>query len=159
MSDTVKVELLTRMANKGKPWDIIEVSRPEARNLLIPKGFARMVDANRLREIEAKRKREGDVARMAIEEVYALRNTLHGKTLSFDLAGSEKKVFGWVGEKEILDKLKKDYHVTLEKKHIKLSTGHRLKEIGNYDVVINLGREVYIKMVVELRTKESPHKK
>jgi hypothetical protein len=25
--------------------------------------------------------------------------------------------------------------------------------------VINLGREVYIKMVVELRTKESPHKK
>lgn len=155
MIEKVKVELLTRIANKGKQGDIIEVSRAEARNFMIPKWIAREVNVQRMKEIEARWKREGDIARMAIEEIYALRDALHGHTLMFDLTGSEKRVFGGVGEKEIVDALKKQYHVTFEKKHIKIATWHRLKEVGVYDIVINLGREVYIKIYVELRSK--PH--
>ncbi len=58
MADKIQVEVLTRIANKGKPGDIIEVSRSEARNYLIPKGLVREVTPALLAEIEAKRKKQ-----------------------------------------------------------------------------------------------------
>ena len=152
MSDTIVVEMLVRIANKGKPWDIIEVSRSEARNFLIPKKYARELTPDMLRERERKAKKNSEHARSLIEETHKIRDRLHGKTLVFTLAWSEKKVFWSVGEKEIIEKIAKDYGVKLEKKHIKISTGHHLKDVGISDIQINLWRDVYIKMHAELKT-------
>jgi len=42
--DKVSVRLLTRIANVGKEGEIVEVSRTQAKNYLIPKGLAKEVN-------------------------------------------------------------------------------------------------------------------
>lgn len=154
MSDTLTVEMLVRIANKGKPWDIIEVSRTEARNFLIPKGYARELTREMQLERERKEKKLSENARSLIEESYRIRDLLHGKTIVFELAGSEKKIFWSIGEKEIIDRIARDYGVKLEKKHIKIPTGHHLKDVGTWDIQVHLWPQVYIKMHLEIRTKK-----
>ncbi|NCP77251.1 hypothetical protein GW830_03930 [bacterium] len=49
--------------------------------------------------------------------------------------------------------IKKKYGVELEKKHILLPEGHKLKQVGVTDIKINLGSDVNIKMHVEIKSK------
>jgi large subunit ribosomal protein L9 len=52
--DKIAVRLMTRIANVGKEGDIVEVSRTQAKNYLIPKGIAKEVSEKEIEEIKRK---------------------------------------------------------------------------------------------------------
>lgn len=152
-SNTVSVQLLERIANVGKEGEIIEVSHAYARNFLIAKGLARLATPELIKREAEKKKKAQDNKSHLMEARHEIAQKLHNTTLVFELAGSKDKIFGGLGEHEIIQEIKKKYGVELEKKHILLPEGHHLKKVGITDIKINLGSDVNIKMHVEIRSK------
>ena len=64
----ITVELLKDMAHLGRKGQIIEVSTPQARNSLIPQGIAKEITAERMKKIEADKKRASDQARIRLTQ-------------------------------------------------------------------------------------------
>jgi len=151
-NDKVHVQLLKRIANIGKEGEIVEVSRTQAKNYLVPKGLAKPATPDLIKREEEKKKRAQDNRSHLVEERHEIAKKLHGATLVFELAGSKDKIFGGLGEHEIITAIKKDHGVILEKKHVLLPEGHHLKKVGVTDIKINLGSDVHIKMHVDIRS-------
>ncbi len=149
-NDKVSVKLLTRLAGIGKEGEIVSVSRSQARNFLIPKKFAMEVDEKFIKEEADKTKKQQDNRRHLIESRHKIAEQLHAKTLEFSLRGSGEKVFGGIGEHEIIAKIKQEFSVELEKRHIILPEGHHIKTAGKTDIKVHLGEDTYIRMTVEV---------
>lgn len=152
-TNTVSVQLLERIANVGKEGEIIEVSHAYARNFLIAKKLARLATPELIKREADKKKKAQDNKSHLVEARHEIAQKLHNTTLTFELAGSKDKIFGGLGEHEIIVEIKKKYGVELEKKHVLLPEGHKLKQVGVTDIKINLGSDVNIKMHVEIKSK------
>ena len=150
--DKIHVQLLERIANIGKQNEIVEVSRTQAKNYLIPKGLAKLATPDLIKQETEKKKRAQDNKSHLVEQRHEIAKKLHGETLVFELPGSKDKIFGGLGEHEIISAIKKGYDVSLEKKHVLLPEGHHLKKVGIIDIKINLGSDINIKMHVDLRS-------
>jgi large subunit ribosomal protein L9 len=137
-NDKLRVKLLVRIAGIGKEGDIVEVSHAQAKNALIPKKLAVLIDDRAFEEEKARVKKRQDEKRHVVENRHKIAETLHAKTIRFELAGSGEKIFGGIGEHEIIERIKSDFGVTLERKHIALPDGHHLKKAGSADVKIHL---------------------
>ncbi len=152
-NNTVSVQLLQRIANVGKEGEIIEVSHAYARNFLVAKGLAKIATPELIKREAEKKKKAQDNKSHLIEARHEIAEKLHNNTVSFELAGSKDKIFGGLGEHEIILEIKKVYGVELEKKHVLLPEGHKLKSVGVTDIKINLGSDVNIKMHVGIKSK------
>lgn len=150
-NNTVSVQLLERIANVGKEGEIIEVSHAYARNFLIAKGLARLATPELIKRETEKKKRAQDNKSHLVEARHEIAEKLHNATLTFELPGSKDKIFGGLGEHEIIQEIKKRYTIELEKKHILLPEGHKLKQVGITDIKIHLGSDVNIKMHIDIR--------
>ena len=90
----INVELLQDIAHLGRKGQIIEVSTPQARNSLIPKGIAKEITVERMKKIEADKKRTQDQARTRLEKAFEIQKSLDGQRISFILKGKNGKIFG-----------------------------------------------------------------
>jgi ribosomal protein L9 len=59
------------------------------------------------------------------------------------------KVFGWIWEKDIIEKVKKDFKIELSKKHIDLPDGH-IKKLWEHQVFIKLWKDAMAKMFISV---------
>lgn len=84
-SNKLTVELLQDMAHFGRKGQIIEVSTPQARNSLIPKGVVREITPDRLKKIEQDKKREQDKLRERLEKAFEIQKMLEGQSIEFTL--------------------------------------------------------------------------
>jgi large subunit ribosomal protein L9 len=149
-NDKVFVKLLTRLAGIGKEGEIVSVSRSQARNFLIPKKFAVEASEKLIQDEEDKKKRKQDNRMLLVEQRHKIAEQLHGKSIAFTLRGSGDKVFGGIGEHEIIEKIKGQFDVELEKRHIILPEGHHIKSAGKTDIKVHLGEDTYVRMSVEI---------
>lgn len=149
--EKVLVKLLKRIAGIGKEGEIVSVSHSQARNYLIPKGFATLASQQLLEQEEINKKKKSQNRLSNIEQRQKIAETLHTKSVSFTLRGQGEKVFGGIGEHEIIEAIKKDFDVELEKKNILLPEGHHIKKAGKTDIKIHISEDTYIKMVVEVK--------
>jgi ribosomal protein L9 len=99
-------------------------------------------------EKKQKEKKAQDNARMLKEQVYTIREALHTKELTFKMAGKGTKIFGGISEKDIVAQIEKVYGIHLEKSMIDLPEGHHLKNAGDVEIHINLGKGIFTKMKV-----------
>lgn len=79
------VELIVDIANLGRHGEMVEVSTSQARNYLIPKCLAKEVTAERMKQIDAERKRSADQARMRLLQAFDIQKQLDGQTIEFTL--------------------------------------------------------------------------
>lgn len=152
-TEKLKIKLTTRIAGIGKEGEIVEVSHAQGRNYLIPKGLGILMDEKAIAIEEARTKKKQDEKRRVVEDRHKIAEKLHAKTLRFELAGSGGKIFGGIGEHEIIERIKKDYGVSLERKHVALPEGHHLKKEGSTDIKIHLGEDTYVRMRIEIAVK------
>jgi ribosomal protein L9 len=68
------------------------------------------------------------------------------------LRGKGDKVFGGVGEHEILQEIEKQFSIVLEKKHILLPEGHHIKKAGVTDIIVHISEDTYIRMTIHIET-------
>lgn len=152
---TLTIELLQDIAHIGRKWAIIEVSSSQARNHLIPKWLAREVTTERLKRLEADKKREQDMQRKRLEEAFEIQKTLDGQTISFTLKWKGTKVFGGLSEHEILTRIREKYGIAFEKGDIKLPNKTHIKTIWDHLVYIHITRDTQAKIIVHVTTENT----
>ena len=146
---TMKVILLADVKGKGKKDQVIEVPDGYARNFLFAKKLAVVADAKALNELkgrEASRQHKYEVEKAAAQETAKQLETitlvLHYK------AGVDNKLFGAVTAKEIVQQLKQEYNIEVDKK--KLSMDTPIKTFGAYKIKAKLFSDVFATITVQV---------
>ena len=145
----MKVILLEDIKGKGKKDQVLEVSDGYARNYLFKNKLAIEADAKALNELagkEAARQHKHDVEKAAALEVAkqleALTLVLHHE------AGKDNKLYGAITTKEIVQQLKQDCGIEVDKK--KLSLDAPIKTFGTYKIKAKLFTDVAATITVQI---------
>ena len=125
----------------GKAGDVVKVSDGYARNMLIPRGYAKEATEGNIKSLEkqkaiaAEKKAEEKAAAQALAEKISARSvTIKTK------AGDGGRIFGSITSKDISDALKEQHKITVDKKKIQLDSP--IKAVGELQVNIKLYTEV-----------------
>ncbi|MBS9775379.1 50S ribosomal protein L9 [Candidatus Gracilibacteria bacterium] len=146
----MKVLFLENVINVAKKGDIKEVSPGYAANMLIPKGLAKELTPQAEKEYKDQIKKDQKHRQELIENRHKIAEKLQGIKLEFQVkTGAGDKVYGGIGEKDIIRKIKAQYKVELGKKHIFLNDGH-IKKLGETQAFIKLGKDAKAKIFITL---------
>jgi large subunit ribosomal protein L9 len=144
----MKVIFLKDLKGQGKKGEIKEVKDGYAQNFLIAKGYAEKLTEQSLGKYQREKKHEADLDQKMREEAEELKNKLKDVKVNFKVkTGTGDRVFGSISPKQIKDELEKQGY-KLDKKQIDLD--HALSSLGFHDVKINLYKEVFVKIKVQL---------
>jgi large subunit ribosomal protein L9 len=150
----MKVLFLKHIINVGKPWEIKEVKAWFAVNMLIPKWLAVELTPEAEKKHYEKLKKDEKYRMSLIEWRYGIVEELNWKTLEFTLkTQNNDKVYGWIGEKDIIEAIKKRFKLELSKKHIEMPDWH-LKKIWEHIIYIKLWKDAMAKVMVELKAEK-----
>ena len=150
----MEIILLEKITNLGDPGDLVNVRSGYARNFLIPSGKAIRADEESKAEFE--RKKEGLMAAEEERKLAAIQlaKTLESSEFNIPVAVSEEgTLYGSIGTREIAEFISASKQIELEKSSIRLPEG-ALKELGNFDIDIELHPEVIQKVSVEISAQE-----
>ena len=145
----MKVVLRTDVSGVGRRGDIVEVAGGYARNYLLPRGAA-MVAADGI-ESQAQAMRRSRDLREAQDRAAAeaKAQTLAGAVLRIEArAGSAGRLFGSVTANDIAEAAKGAKGVELERSQVALA--EPIKELGSYDVPVQLFDDVTTVVTVEV---------
>ena len=120
----------------GKKGELVNVSDGYAKNYLIPRKFAVAADAWALNEL--KNRESSKAHRLAVEKANAEEAAakINGKTVRITAkAGKNGRLFGSVTTKEIAEKLKTEFGVTIDKKCI---TSEDIRSCGTYGCTVKV---------------------
>ena len=145
----MEIILLKDVEKLGYKHDVVTVKNGYGRNYLIPQGMAVIANATNkeklekiLADIEAK-----EAAKL--DEYKALAEKLEGQTLKIGVkAGTSGKIFGSVTNLQVANALVEQYEAEVERKKIILDES--IKQVGTYEVVLQLHKEVAATMNMEL---------
>lgn len=132
----MKVVLKADVKGLGKKGDIVSTSDGYARNFLFPRKLA--AEANAQAMTELKNKESAEKYRIATETAAAKKNAelINGKTLRISAkAGQGGKLFGSVTSKEIAEKLKAEFGISVDKRKI---TMEDIKTYGTFQAEVKL---------------------
>lgn len=135
------VILLKDVKGTGKAGEIVKVSDGYARNMLLPKGFAKEATEGNVRNLE-KQKALAEEKRQAQKEAAQRQaEALEKITLIVKSKGGENgKLFGSITSKDIAEALEKQEGIKIDKKKIDLASP--IKQTGNTQVTVKLFAEV-----------------
>ncbi len=144
----MEIILQEEVANLGQIGDVVKVRDGYARNYLLPRGLA--VEANRRnvrvlehhkRLVAGKKERAERQAQALIEQLSALSLTIPAK------AGEEGRLFGSVTNID-LEAALNEKGLSLDRRKILLD--EPIKQVGSYDVPVNLGGAMRVNIKVEV---------
>ena len=145
----MKVILLADIKGKGKRDQVVEVSDGYARNYLFAKKLAIEADAKALNELrgrEASKQHKLDVEKEAAQELAKQLETI--TIVLRHKAGVDNKLYGAITTKEIVQQLKHDYGIEVDKK--KLSIDTPIKNFGTYKVKAKLFTDISTTITVQV---------
>jgi len=145
----MKIILLKDVEKLGYKHDIVTVKNGYGRNYLIPQGMAVIANATNkgkldtiISDIEAK-----ETAKL--DDYKALAEKLEGQTLKIGVkSGTSGKIFGSVTNLQVANALVEQFESEIERRKIILD--ENIKEVGTYEVLLQLHKEVSAKMSIEL---------
>ena len=133
----MKVILLSDINKKGKKGEIINVSDGYAQNFLFPKNLAKEATAQALSELNSKKASEIYEEGLKKEEAEKIFSIINEKIITIKVkCGKEGKLFGSVTTKDIAQKIKDTYQITINKHKICLES--EIKALGTYKFAIKL---------------------
>ena len=145
----MKVILNQDVKGTGKKGDLVNVSDGYARNFLFPRKLA--VEANAQAMNEKNSKESAAAFRLAEEKAAAeaKKAKIHGKTLKIvGKAGQSGKLFGSITPKEIVEVLKNQYGLDIDKKQISLKS--EIKTFGTFECDVKLYTGIVAEMNIEV---------
>ena len=145
----MEVILLEKVANLGDLGDKVAIKSGYGRNYLVPQGKAVPATAEKIKEFEARR---AELEKAAAEKLAAanVRASALGKLeiVISHKAGEEGKLFGSVGTQNIADAIT-EAGAKGEKHEIRMPDGV-IRQIGDYDIDINLHSDVTVTMPISI---------
>lgn len=134
----------------GKAGDVVKVSDGYARNMLLPKGYAKEATEGNIRSLEKqkaiaaeKKAEEKARAEEQAEKIAGLSVLIKTK------AGDGGRIFGSITSKDIAEALQAQHGIEIDKKKIQLDAP--VKQTGELEVGLKLYYEVNarLKVIVE----------
>ena len=137
----MKVILLQDVKGQGKSGDLIKVSDGYARNFLLPRKLAIEANEKNLHELKKQEKKQARQLEKEISEAKAVQEQLAAVLVQIPArAGTGGRLFGAVTSKEIVEALKDQHGISLEKN--KLIQPEPIKTFGSYEIKVKLGHEM-----------------
>jgi large subunit ribosomal protein L9 len=137
----MKVLLLRDHDKLGKAGDVKNVADGYARNFLIPRGLAVLATAGALKQAATIRKSEDKRRAQLRSEAQAVANQLTGTTLTFRaLAGETGKLYGSITAQDVVDAIKRDKSIEVDKRKVELR--EPLRTVGTHTVAVRLAPDL-----------------
>lgn len=147
------VILIEKVVNLGNLGEKVSVKPGFARNYLIPHGKAKFATAENIAELEAKRAELEEAAAAAL--VVAEQRKVKAENLKLVItakAGSEGKLFGSIGPREIADAITAaGLHV--EKKEVRMLEGS-IRALGEHNISLHLHSDIDVVLMVTVEAEE-----
>ena len=138
----IKVILKENIKGVGKKDEIVEVKDGYANNFLLNKNKAILATPENINKLKARNERD-------VKNAKELKETLASKEIVLKVkAGENNKVFGSIGAKEIVQAIKEQLNIDIDKK--KISADSKVKEIGVHNVELKLHSEVRANLKVRV---------
>jgi len=143
---------LTKDVEKiGSFGEIINVKDGYAKNFLIPSGIAIMATDGNLKQMDIVKKSRIKVEARNIKEANEIAEQLNGLKLIFKVKSSpEGKMYGSITNKDIADKILSFKKIEIDRKKIDIEDS--IKEIGSYDIVIKLYKDLKCTVAVSVES-------
>ena len=140
---TVNVILREDVPKLGEAGDVVSVKPGYARNYLLPQELAYEATDSAIQQLERERERAEQRARREFLEARRRASQLEDIQLTFHArAGEESKLFGSIGTADIADRLNQQDALDFEVDRKQVDLDDPIKELGVYNVGIQLHREV-----------------
>lgn len=139
----MKVIFLQDVKGKGKKGEVKEVPNGYAQNFLIKKNLAKEANSQTIGELKGKQKSEEKAQAEILSEAKALKKALEEEktVVTFtEKVGPDGRTFGSITSKKISEELKKQFNLSIDKRHIVLD--HPIRAIGLIEVPVKLHKEV-----------------
>jgi len=150
----MKVILEQTVQKLGKAGQVVSVADGFARNFLFPKGLARMADKPGLARLERQEEKVQADIEKGRDSAVKTAEKLEGITLRLvgQTARGNTKLFGAITSADIVDALKKESGIDVDKKAVALL--HPIKRLGVYDVLVDLHRDADATVKVEVANED-----
>jgi large subunit ribosomal protein L9 len=148
----VKVIFL-KDVSKGKRGEIKEVADGYARNFLLPKGLALPATPSATKEAKLLLDKKAEHQARQQEEQKKIAQELDGKEVHFKAkAGAKGRLHGAITSAGIAEELSRISGLEIDKKRIEME--EPFHQLGDYEVVINLGTnaQAKVKVIIEEET-------
>lgn len=152
----MKVILKQTVPKVGKEGQVVNVADGYARNYLFARGLAIVADKKQLSALEKRNERIAAKLAGTKSDAEATGEQLNGTSIriSAKVGKDTGKLFGAVTAQDIADVIQKEAGVALEKKQVALH--EPIKRLGNYQIEIDLHREVSAFVNLEIFDPEAP---
>ena len=145
----MKVILKQDIKNLGKKDQIIDVNNGYARNYLIPRGLVAEATAAAINEAKTKQDAEKHKQATELSDAKALAEKIDTLTVTVSSkAGANGKLFGSITGKDIVEQLKAQHRVSIDKKMLNLPEA--IKSLGTTQVEVRLHAGVTAKLKVRV---------
>lgn len=135
------VILLKDVKGTGKAGDVVKVSDGYARNMLLPKGFAKEATEGNIRNLEKQKAIAEEKRAEQKAEAQQQAKKLESITLIIKTKGGDSgKLFGSITNKDIAEALEKQENIKIDKKKIVLD--NPIKQAGDAQATLKLFPEV-----------------
>lgn len=149
----MEIILLQKVTNLGNIGDRVKVKSGYGRNFLLPKGKATLATADNVAKFEVRR---ADLEKNAHQELAAAQARavkLEGFKLTLTAkAGSEGKLFGSVGNTDIVEALTNAGHV-VSRAEVRMGSGP-IRHVGDHVVQLHLHADVLVDVPVTITAEE-----
>jgi large subunit ribosomal protein L9 len=143
----MKILLWQDVEKLGKRGEVVDVREGYARNFLFPRRLGSKPTPSMYKEFELEKRRVAKQEAVVVTESKAVADKLAGVTsVSIEVNTNEEgHLYGAVTPSMVADALK-DQGLKVEAKAIEIS--EPIKQVGTYEVTVNLHREVKPKLKV-----------
>jgi ribosomal protein L9 len=143
----MEIILMQKVANLGNIGDKVKVKAGYGRNYLLPQGKATLATPENVAKFEARRAEFEKAAKEELASAQARAAKLEGFKLTLSAkAGGEGKLFGSVGNSDIVEALKKAGH-TVERAEVRMPNGP-IRQAGEHIVQLHLHTDVNVDLPV-----------
>ena len=145
----MKVILKENIKGVGKKDEIVEVKDGYANNFLLNKNKAILATPENINKLKARNEKIQKNHDRDVKNAKELKKTLASKEIVLKVkAGENNKVFGSIGAKEIVQAIKEQLNIDIDKK--KISADSKVKKIGVHNVELKLHSEVRANLKVRV---------
>jgi large subunit ribosomal protein L9 len=129
--------------------DVVTIKNGFGRNFLLPRGKAIRASKHNLQVFEQRKLVLVEENMVRKQQAEAVLEKLAGAEVKvFRQAGEDGRLFGSVSSRDIVNYLKSSHEVAID--HVHVIINEKFKQIGDYDVTIELHPEVIatVKLVI-----------
>ena len=147
----MKVIFLKDVKGKGKKGEVKEVADGYAQNFLIKNNYAKEATSGNLSELQGQNRAKAKHDAELLAEAAQLKTVLEDEKTVVKLTakiGNDGRLFGSITSKQIVEELKKDFQITLDKRKVLLE--QPIKSLGYTKVSVRLHHDVTTQLTVHV---------